>query len=229
MTEALHVVEDPIGAEEVGARWRTDLDPGALPPTPTRSPGQRRIMRASLVHFAARGFGGSNLRDIAGTLGIQAASVYKHFPSKEAILEALVTLGYDVHQAAVTGAALAAPSTPQDQLAAFMRAHIGLHCTYPRLGAVVHHEWWHLAPQAMAGVERQIAQTDGVLLGIMQRGVDSGVFTIENPELTLVAITGLGMSGALWFPWQTDVSAEQVIERFTQAALDLCRCHEARS
>jgi AcrR family transcriptional regulator len=226
MTEALQIVEDPIGTDEVGARWRTDLDPGALPPTPTRSPGQRRVMRASLVHFASRGFGGSNLRDIAGTLGVQAASVYKHFPSKDAILEALVTLGYDVHQSTVTAAALAAPSTPQDQLAAFMRAHLRLHCTYPRLGSVIHHEWWHLAPHVLEGVERQIAQTNGVLLGILQRGAESGVFTVDDPELTVVAVAGLGMSAALWFPWQTEVSTEQMVERFTQAALDLCRYQE---
>ena len=183
-------------------------------------------MRASLVHFASRGFGGSNLRDIAATLGVQAASVYKHFPSKDAILEALVTLGYDVHQATVTGAALAAPSTPQDQLTAFMRAHLGLHCRYPRLGAVVHHEWWHLAPVVLEGVERQIAQTNGVLLGILRRGVDAGVFTIDDLELTVVAVTGLGMSAALWFPWQDAVPAEQVVDRFTQAALELCRYQE---
>jgi AcrR family transcriptional regulator len=223
MTEALHVVEDPIGADEAGYRWRPDLDPAALPPTPRHSPGQRRIMRASLLHFASRGYGGSNLRDIAATLGIQAGSVYKHFPSKEAILEALITLGYDVHQATVTGAALAATSTPEAQLAAFMRAHVGLHCAYPRLGAVVHHEWWHLAPAVVDGVERQIAQTNGVLLGILQRGVDAGVFTVDDADLTVVAVTGLGMSAALWFPWQTEISAEQMIERFTQVALDICR------
>lgn len=42
-----------------------------------------KILEASLPLFAARGYNGVAMRDIAQTVGITAAALYNHFPSKE--------------------------------------------------------------------------------------------------------------------------------------------------
>lgn len=216
------VVEDSIGLDEAGAQWRSDLDPGALPPTPTMSASQRRLMRASLVHFASRGYGGSNVRDIAATLGVQAASVYKHFESKEAILAELVHLGYDFHRGQILEAVLSAPSGPEAQLTAFMSTHVRLHTIYPRLSDVVHHEWTHLSEQHIAETKRLDAETTSLLRGILERGIESKTFRIRALELTINAISGLGTSVATWFPYQTEHSADDVVEHLTATALTIC-------
>ena len=179
-------------------------------------------MRASLVHFAARGYGGSNIRDIAATLGIQAASVYKHFASKEAILAALVFLGYDFHRETILQAVMAADSAPEAQLAALVSAHVRLHCEYPRLSQVTHHEWGHLSQPNLMALARQTDQTNAVLASILRRGMASGAFRIPDSSLAVVSISGLGMSAALWFPYQAEKSAEEVIADFTRTALNMC-------
>ena len=225
VTNALSVPASPeasIGNDEAGRHWREDLDPGALPPTPARSAGQRRVMRASLVHFASRGYGGSNVRDIAATLGVQAGSVYKHFPSKEAILASLVFLGYDHHREITVNAAMSAPSTPEAQLSAFVEAHVRLHCEYSLLSVVVHHEWQNLSPDSLALAELRNDQSTEVLRAILQRGLGTGVFRLPDPELAIVTVTGLGMSAAHWFPYQADRSAADVTGHFAATALQMC-------
>ncbi|MEO5334011.1 MAG: TetR/AcrR family transcriptional regulator [Magnetococcus sp. YQC-5] len=44
-----------------------------------------KILEASLPLFAARGYNGVAMRDIAQTVGITAAALYNHFPSKETL------------------------------------------------------------------------------------------------------------------------------------------------
>jgi AcrR family transcriptional regulator len=45
---------------------------------------------AALDGFSRDGFAGTSIRDLARAVGIRESSVYKHFPSKQAILDALV-------------------------------------------------------------------------------------------------------------------------------------------
>ncbi|MBF0127415.1 MAG: TetR/AcrR family transcriptional regulator [Magnetococcales bacterium] len=44
-----------------------------------------KILEASLPLFAARGYNGVAMRDIANTVGITAAALYNHFPGKETL------------------------------------------------------------------------------------------------------------------------------------------------
>ena len=48
------------------------------------------LLDAALDQFSRKGFGGTSIRDLAGAVGIRASSVYKHFSSKQAILDALI-------------------------------------------------------------------------------------------------------------------------------------------
>jgi AcrR family transcriptional regulator len=49
-----------------------------------------RILDAALERFARQGYAGASIRQIAGDVGIQQSAIYNHFPSKQAMLDALV-------------------------------------------------------------------------------------------------------------------------------------------
>ena len=65
---------------------------------PSPSPRWRRraearpeeILEAALAEFTARGFEAARMEDIAKTAGISKAAIYLYFPSKMALLEALI-------------------------------------------------------------------------------------------------------------------------------------------
>jgi TetR/AcrR family transcriptional regulator, cholesterol catabolism regulator len=50
----------------------------------------RDVLAAAVELFASRGFDATSIRDIATEAGVQPASVYYHYPSKEALLVAIV-------------------------------------------------------------------------------------------------------------------------------------------
>jgi AcrR family transcriptional regulator len=59
----------------------------AAPQQPTRD----RILTAALELFAQHGFAGSSVRELARRVGIRESSLYNHFGSKAAILDALLS------------------------------------------------------------------------------------------------------------------------------------------
>ncbi|MCX7359220.1 MAG: TetR/AcrR family transcriptional regulator [Alphaproteobacteria bacterium] len=68
------------------------------------------ILEAALEEFVARGFEAARMEDIAKRAGLSKAAIYLYFPSKVAVLEALIEakvgpLAQNVQQIAVMGAA----------------------------------------------------------------------------------------------------------------------------
>lgn len=51
---------------------------------------KQRILGAALDMFAERGYAATNVRELAESLGLAKSALYKHFDSKEAILDALI-------------------------------------------------------------------------------------------------------------------------------------------
>ncbi len=49
-----------------------------------------RIFEAAVELFAARGYHGTSIRDLAKKVGIKESSIYNHFPGKAAILQAIM-------------------------------------------------------------------------------------------------------------------------------------------
>src|SRR5689334_5258602 len=92
---------------------------------PPRSEGRNTredILETALELFAARGFAGASVRQIASAVGITEGALYAHFPSKQAIFE---TLFRQAGPGVVTAAVVEGANIPRDQgPAAFVRALI---------------------------------------------------------------------------------------------------------
>lgn len=75
--------------------------PASVPaPDPTKtSPDLQRIRAAARTHFFTEGFHTFTMDDLARELGMSKRTLYQHFPSKEALLESILTeLADDVGQ-----------------------------------------------------------------------------------------------------------------------------------
>jgi len=51
---------------------------------------RERILEAAVHQFAAKGYHGTSVRDLAREVGIKESSLYNHYAGKEAILEAIL-------------------------------------------------------------------------------------------------------------------------------------------
>lgn len=99
----------------------------AVTPEPQR---KSDITRQAILDSAARafrlsGYSGARLSDIAAGAGMQAGSLYYHFDSREALVEAVMQRGVERTEAAVKEALIAVP--PQAGALGRLRAAVKTH------------------------------------------------------------------------------------------------------
>jgi AcrR family transcriptional regulator len=177
------------------------------------------VLEACLVLFAEQGFSASSIRDIAGAAGMQSASLYNHFASKDAMLTALVSLGFETHLERMIASIVNAPAEPREQLRAAIRTHVMVHCEYPNLGLVVNREFRHLTPDARVQGEAVRRRAAGLVGEVLSRGAEQGAFTIHGPQATVFAMASMGVDAARWFPYQSEISAAELCEEYAELAL----------
>ncbi|GAA3060403.1 TetR/AcrR family transcriptional regulator [Streptomyces glomeratus] len=193
----------------------------AVLPEGVTPPGTRgRILEAGLQLFAESGFAGASIRQIAGMVGINSATLYAHYPSKGHVLAELVRIGHEEMWARLSEAAT---RTRDDraarQLAALVRAHVLVHTDYPLLAVVTNGELHALDPELAAPSLRLRDECRRLLAEVLERGLDNGEFSIDDPVLAVTAIGGLGVQVAHWFGPELDRTREQVADQYAQFAL----------
>src|SRR6266496_799786 len=105
---------------------------GLGPAGPTDESGTRgRILAVAAALFGERGYASTSLRVIAGAVGMTPPALYWYFPSKQAILHALL------HETLfnLTGAVEAevVGPMPEDRLRQYVRAHVLTTLAQPRV------------------------------------------------------------------------------------------------
>jgi len=129
-------------------------------PTNTRD----RILDASEALFAERGLAGTAVRDIAARVGLNPASLYNHFASKEALYEAVLERGLRPLLEVLADAAGKEELAGRVELIDEVMAHLE---RTPHLPRLIHHEavtgGTHLARVARVYIRPLVAQALSML------------------------------------------------------------------
>lgn len=190
-----------------------------LPPGVLGEGARARILTAALSLFAQRGFYGTSIRDIAAAAGLQSASLYGHFPSKEHLLAEIVALGHEEHHRRLRSALLDGGSDPADQLRAFVRAHVLMHAEHPVLTMVSNNEL-HVLPSELAS--RALAfrqQSELLMVELIERGIALGRFAPPHPWMTAAAVLGMGIRVGNWFDPGLGLTPDEVADTYAELAL----------
>ena len=116
---------------------RTQSRPAAVAETDARAT-RSRILDGAEGLFAERGFDGAAMRDIAGRAGLQPASLYNHFASKQALYEAVLDRGIAPLIEEISR--IARGGLPTDGGDAILGALIANLARTPRLPRLIQHE-----------------------------------------------------------------------------------------
>jgi AcrR family transcriptional regulator len=87
---------------------------------------RRRILESAANAFRVHGYAGTSLKNIADAADLQVASLYFHFPSKEALVDEVLNIGLDSIETATRDAVLSMGSnaTALTRLRAAIAAHV---------------------------------------------------------------------------------------------------------
>jgi AcrR family transcriptional regulator len=193
---------------------KAELPEGVTPPG-TRG----RILHAALRLFAEYGFHGTSIRDLARATEINSATLYAHYASKEDILAELIALGHvELYNGLWTALDAAGPSA-SDRLVALVRAQVYMHADYPLLAVVANNEMHALSPEKAAPALSLREQARQLLYRVLNDGVTSGEFAIEDQMLAAIALGSIGIRVANWFGPDQPYTRDQVADTFAGYAL----------
>lgn len=179
------------------------------------------VLEAALKLFAERGYAGASIREIADAVGMRAASLYAHYPSKEHILAELCRIGHEEHRRSIQRALLECGADPRDQVVAYVHAHVAMHAQFTMLAVVANGELHALSSELGATTFALRNQSIQTLEDIVQRGVDRGVFHVAHVWLAVAAIGAMGMRVAYWYTPEFELNSQQVAEVYAEFALRL--------
>jgi AcrR family transcriptional regulator len=176
-----------------------ELPTELVPPGCTANGTRRRLLTAAIELFAARGYHGVSVRDIASHMGVQPSSLYAHYRSKEELFSDLVFLANDEIHQRLMNALLNAGSDPAAQLSTLVHSHVTFHAEYPLLATIGHNDLHVLTGDALHRVTRIRRESSTLMRVVIERGNEEGVFHCPQPWLAVAAIASMGIRLASWY------------------------------
>jgi AcrR family transcriptional regulator len=182
---------------------------------PENRSAREKILFAAVQLFAEYGYHAAPLRDIARIAGIQAASIYYHYTSKQALLIEIM----ETHMQRLNAnleRILHEQNDPRQRLRAAIANHIRLHTSYKSEFFIIDTEIRALEGESRAHIISLRDRYEYLLQELLRDGMERGVFRQSDVKVSSYAIIAMCTEVATWFRPNGRLSVQQVIDIYTQ-------------
>ncbi|MDX8469232.1 TetR/AcrR family transcriptional regulator [Mesorhizobium sp. VK23B] len=167
----------------------------------TGSDGEKTeaAVREAAVSLIARlGYEAMSMRQLAAKVGVQAAALYRYFPTKEDLLFTLMR----EHMEGLLKAwdrTRPASDDPAARLAAYVENHIAFHIARRHATHVSNMELRSLSPERLTRILKLRTAYEKELRAILRDGAEAGIFEIDDVGLTAMALIQMMTGVIVWF------------------------------
>ena len=152
---------------------------------------RERILKAAELLFASRGYAGTRLHEIAHGVGVQKASLFHHFASKEDLYRAVLDEGHH-HSRVTLEKVLNGADTPLGKIRALTEAYVDMVVAHPERTKILLRESFGDAPPGASRHETQ------QILGMVVDFVEDQRRQTGNAEVDVRALL-VGVIGMVAF------------------------------
>jgi AcrR family transcriptional regulator len=167
----------------------------------TGSDGEKTeaAVREAAVNLIARlGYEAMSMRQLAAEVGVQAAALYRYFPTKQDLLFTLMREHMEGLLKAWE-AARPARTDPVTRLAAYVENHIAFHIERRHATHVSNMELRSLSHERLTQILKMRAAYEKELRTILRDGAEAGVFQVDDTGLTAMALIQMMTGVIVWF------------------------------
>lgn len=179
---------------------------------------RRTVLEAAAKLFSERGFGGTNILDVAKVLNVSRPAVYYYFSSKEAILSSLVDEVTVYSQQLAAGVA-DVKAEPAEALYEMVRNHASFVLQNPLIFRVIERSENDLDDNAKAISKRAKRALMDKFRVTIDRAITGGNFHNVDAGVAALAIIGMCNWCAWWFVPTGRLSHEQVADQIAGMAI----------
>jgi AcrR family transcriptional regulator len=169
------------------------------------------ILAAAIQLFAEYGYHAAPLRDIARIAGIQAASIYHHYPNKQSLLVEIMTTHMQQLNRQLEHI-LREYDEPVERLQQAITNHIHLHTRYKAEFFIIDTEIRSLEAENRLNIISLRDRYDALLQELLRDGMERGTFRQSDVKVTSYAIIAMCTEVASWFRAGGRLTVQQVID-----------------
>ena len=183
------------------------------------------IREAALNLIARYGYEAMSMRLLASEVGVQAAALYRYFPTKEELLFSLMREHMEALLESRRKDGLAGDD-PVRRLAGFVRNHIEFHVARRHSTHVNNMELRALSPERLTAILRLRGAYEKELRQILRDGAERGLFAIGDVALTAMGIIQMITGVIVWFRPDERLSVEEVADTYHDMTMRLVGANE---
>lgn len=181
-----------------------------------------RIIEEASKLFFERGYEGTSVDVLAQELGVTKPFIYSYFQNKSSILEAVHkqaaerVLSYIEQASMIEGG-------PEKGLSEFIRLFVHENIRNQVSSAVFLREEKHLSEETLKSVREIERLVNKKLTGLIQRGIDEGVFDIDDASIASMSISGMVRWVHRWYQRGGRHSPEAIAAQLARLGLNMVR------
>ena len=184
------------------------------------------ILESAAQVFCQKGYNGASMADIAKSVGLQKATLYHHFGSKQEILaelldRAMALISQNMAQV------LQMEVPPDEKIKLAMQSYLKVLCEQSDLSSVLLLEYRSLEKGLYKRHIQKRDEFEEMWRGLVQEGVAAGFFETHSASMTVRAILGVLNWTITWYRPDGKLSGEEIADRFSELFLEGLKTHAA--
>jgi len=177
------------------------------------------ILESAAQVFCQKGYNGASMADIAEAVGLQKATLYHHFGSKQEILAELLDRAMAIVMENMAQV-MQLDSSPDEKLKNAMRTYLQVLCEQPDLSSVLLFEYRSLEKELYKRHIHNRDKFEKMWRDLVKEGIDSGRMQGESVSMTVWALLGVMNWTITWYRPEGKLSAGEISDLFFNLFLE---------
>jgi AcrR family transcriptional regulator len=176
----------------------------------TKKSVKRELILAEAAKlFKDRGYSGTSMRDLAGQVGMEAASMYNHIKSKDELLDTIcfrISDTYISQLAEIERTNIAYG----EKIKALVRLHIRLMVEDSAAVSVANHDWKYLPEPRLTEFKQARKTYEKGFAALIEAGIAAGEFRPVNVSVALFTVLSAVRWVELWYRPGRGLTADEL-------------------
>ena len=187
--------------------------------TKTKVNRKQQIIEKATQLFQKQGYAATSMRDLAGYIGIEAASLYSHIKSKEEILQTICFQMANDFFKSLEKIELEKLSA-DEKLRKAVISHVEVLTKDSAASAVFFSEWRHLSESYLNDFLTMRNNYENKFVQILLDGHKEGIFKKMDAKFTVLALLSSINWMPSWYKPEGQLSPEEIAENVTDVFIN---------
>lgn len=168
-----------------------------------------KIKSVSVDLFFKKGYFATSISEIARGSGIQKASIYYHYPSKEALLFGILSTTMDDLTSYLKNS-IEGITGVERRMRVAVRSHVRFHLERQKENFIANSELRGLTAEHYQAIVEKRDRYERIFQDLIRRGGDESVFAPADIKILSYAILTLCTAGASWFKSSGRLTVDEI-------------------